>query len=71
MHVCTLSRVLLFETLWTAAHQAPPSMVFSRQEYWNVLSFPIPADLSNPGIEPMSLVSLALAKVGFFTNYAT
>ena len=30
-----LSHVLLFATPWTAAHQAPPSMGFSRQEYWN------------------------------------
>ena len=32
--VKSLSRVWLFETPWTAAHQAPPSMGFSRQEYW-------------------------------------
>ena len=30
-----LSRVWLFATPWTAAHQAPPSMGFSRQEYWS------------------------------------
>ena len=40
---------------WTVACQAPPSMGFSRQEYWNGLPFPSPADLSNPGIEPKSL----------------
>ena len=33
--VKTLSRVRLFATPWTAAHQAPPSMGFSRQEYWS------------------------------------
>ena len=33
--VKSLSRVLLFVTPWTAAYQAPPSMEFSRQEYWN------------------------------------
>ena len=35
MKVKSLSRVRLFETPWTAAHQAPPSMGFSRQEYWS------------------------------------
>ena len=34
--------------------QAPPSMEFSRQEYWNGLPFPSPGDLPNPGIEPRS-----------------
>ena len=55
-----LSRVQLFVTLWTVAYQAPPSMGFSRQEYWNGLPFPSPGDLSDPGIEPKSPVSLAL-----------
>ena len=36
------------------AHQAPPSMGFSRQEYWSRLPFPSPEDLSDPGIEPRS-----------------
>ena len=39
-------------TPWTVAYQAPPSMVFSRQEYWSGLPFPPPGDLPNPGIEP-------------------
>ena len=39
---------------WTVAHQAPLSMGFSRQEYWNVLPFPSPGDLPNPGFEPRS-----------------
>ena len=43
--------------LWTVAHQAPLSMGFSRQEYWSVLPCSPPGDLSNPGIEPMSLAS--------------
>ena len=47
-----LSRVRLFATPWTAAHQAPPSMGFSKQEYWSGLPFPSPGDLSDPGIEP-------------------
>ena len=39
---------------WTVAHQVPPSMGFSRQEYWSGLPFPSPGDLPNPGIEPKS-----------------
>ena len=49
-----LSRVRLFATPWTAAHQASPSMEFSRQEYWSGLPFPSPGDLPDPGIEPRS-----------------
>ena len=49
-----LSRVRLFATLWTVAHQAPLSMGFSRQEYWSGLPFPSPGDLPDPGIEPGS-----------------
>ena len=50
----SLSRVRLFATSWTVAHQAPLCMGFSREEYWNGLPFPSPGDLSNPGIEPGS-----------------
>ena len=42
-----------FATLWTIAHQAPLSMGFPRQEYWNGLPFPSPRDLPNPGIKPV------------------
>ena len=49
--VKSLSRVRLFATPWTTAHQAPPSMGFSRQEYWSGLPFPSPGDLPDPGIE--------------------
>ena len=45
---------------WTAAHQVPLSMGFSRQEYWNGLPFPPLGDLPNPGIKPISPVSPAL-----------
>ena len=51
---CLLSHVRLFATLWTIALQAPPSMGFSRQEYWSGLPLPSPRDLPNSGIEPMS-----------------
>ena len=47
-----LSRVRLFVTPWTAAHQAPPSMGFSRQDYWSGLPFPSPGDLPDPGSNP-------------------
>ena len=40
--VQSLSHVRLFETPWTAAHQAPPSMGFSRQEYWSGVPSPSP-----------------------------
>ena len=50
----SLSRVRLFATPWTVAHQAPPSMGFSRQEYRSGLPFPSPGDLPDPGIEPWS-----------------
>ena len=40
--VKSLSRVRLFETPWTAAHQAPPSMGFSRQEHWSGVPWPSP-----------------------------
>ena len=52
--VKSLSRVRLFATLWTVAHQALLSMGFSRQEYWSGLPFPSPGDLPDPGIEPRS-----------------
>ena len=52
--VKSLSHARLFATPWTVAHQAPPSMGFSRQEYWSELPFPSPGDLPNPGIEPRS-----------------
>ena len=54
MKVKSLSRVRLFATPWTAAHQASPFMGFSRQEYWSRVLFPSPGDLSDPGIEPRS-----------------
>ena len=46
--------------------KGPLSMGFSRQECWNGLPFPPPGDLPNPGTEPMSLESPALAG-GYFT----
>ena len=56
-----LNHVQLSATPWTVAHQAPLSMGFPRQEYWSGLLFPSPGDLPNPGMEPLSFVSPALA----------
>ena len=50
--VRSLSCVRLFAIPWTVAHQTPPSMGFSRQEYWSGLPFPSPRNLPDPGIEP-------------------
>ena len=50
----SFSRVRLFAIPWTVAHQAPPSMGFSRQEYWSGLPFPSPEDLPDLGIESRS-----------------
>ena len=49
--VKSLSCVQLFVTPRTVTYQAPPSMGFSRQEYWRGLPFLSPGDLPNPGIE--------------------
>ena len=71
--VCVLSRfshVQLFTTLWTGAHQVPLSMEFFRQEYWGGLLGAPPGDLPDPGVEPVSFTSPALAG-GFFTTSAT
>ena len=46
----TLSRVRLLATPWTAAHQAPPSMGFSRQEYWS--GSPVSLGLKFPDFPP-------------------
>ena len=70
---CVLSRfspVWLSVSLWTAAHQAPLSMGFTRQEYWSGLPFPSPGDLPHQGIKPTSLMSPALAGK-FFTTSST
>ena len=49
-----LSRVRLFVIPWTVAYQDPPSMEFSRQEFWSGLPFPSPGDVPDPGTEPRS-----------------
>ena len=64
------SCVRLSATPWTAACQVPLSMGFPRQEQWIGLPFLSTRDLPNPGIQPVSLMSPALAG-GFFTTSAT
>ena len=65
-----LSHIQLFATSWSVALVAPLSTGFCRQEYWSGLPFPSPEDLSDSGIEPVSVKSLVLAG-GFFTTRAT
>ena len=64
------SHVQLFATPWTEVCQAPLSMEFSRQEYWSRVPFPSLGYLPDPGVEPSSLVSPALAG-GLFTTGTT
>ena len=52
MKVKSLSHVQLFATPWTVAYQDPPSLGFSRQEYWSGLPFPSPGDIPDPAIKP-------------------
>ena len=58
MKVKSLSRVRLLATPWTAAHQAPLSMGFPKQEYWSGLLFPPSGNLLHPRIEPLQAESL-------------
>ena len=56
MHVFTQSLSRDFETTWAIVHQAPLSMEFSKQQYWNALPFLSPEDLLDPWIETGSPV---------------
>ena len=52
---CSVAKLRpLLGTPWTATHQAPLSVEFSRQEYWSRLAFHFPGDLPDPGIKPES-----------------
>ena len=71
MYACMLSCSVVSDSLqprWAVAHQAPPSMEFSRQEYRIGLPFPTPGDLPDPEIEPMSPESPTLAGRVFTTE---
>ena len=74
IHTCVHAKLLqscrVFVNPWTVACQAPLFMGFSRQEYWSGLPCPPPGDLPDPGTEPLSQASSALAD-GFFTTSAT
>ena len=71
MHECQVASVMSDSaTLWTIAHHAPLSMGFSRQEYWSGLQCSSLGDLTNSGIELMSLLSSAFAG-RFFTPSTT
>ena len=68
MCVCVHACSVIFDSLLPSDYRPsdcslPGSSVheFSRQEYWSGLPFPTPGDLPDPGIEPMSLASPALA----------
>ena len=63
------SHVWLFATPWIAVCQVPLSMGFSRQDYWSGLPCLPPGDLPNPGLEPASLTSPALAGVLYHEHY--
>ena len=74
MHVWVLSCfscVQLCAIPWTVAHQAPLSMGFSRKEHWSGLPGPPPGYLSNPGTEPMSVMSPVLADGTHLSTSAT
>ena len=64
------SNIQLFATHWTAVRRSPLSMEFSRQEYWGGLPVLPSRVSSDPGMEPASLMSPALAR-SFFTTSAT
>ena len=64
------SHVLLSATPWTVACQAPLSMGCSRQGHWSGVPFPPLGDLTDPGMEPVSLMRLEPSG-GFYTTSAT
>ena len=66
MCACSVTHIWLFVTPWTVPCQAPLSMEFSRQEYWNGLPFPTPGDFPDLGMKPAPLASPTLAG-RFFT----
>ena len=72
-NVSLLSHVRLFVTPWTVAYEAPPSMGFSRQEYWSGSPFPSPEDLPDPGIKPGSpaLQADALPSKPYLLNHVS
>ena len=66
--MCVLNPVQHFATTWTVAYKAPLSMGFPREDYWSGLPFPSPGNIPDPGMEPASPVSPALAGEFFTTE---
>ena len=66
---CHFSRIQLFVTLWSVAHQAPLSMGFSRQENQSGLPCAPSGNLSNPGNEPLSPTAPALQADSLLLSY--
>ena len=66
--VWSLSHVRFFSIPWIRAHQAPLSTGFPREEYWGGFPRPLPGDLPDPGIEPESPASPAVAGRFFITE---
>ena len=65
----SLQSCLTLATLWTVAYQAPLSMGFSRQEYWNGLPCPPPGDLLNTATILASLAAPALQAVSLLLSH--
>ena len=63
----SLSHVRLFVTLWTVAHQAPPSMEFSRQEYWSGLPYRVLSLVQFAETEGRTVVARGWGKEGMYT----
>ena len=61
VHTHACCNIQFFVTPWTIAHWVPLSIGFPRQEYWSRLPFPTSRDLPDPGMQPTSLASPALA----------
>ena len=61
--MCPVASASLTTTLWTAAHQAPLSKGFSRQEYMRGLPFPPPGDLPHSGIELASFTTACFSRL--------
>ena len=66
--VKSLSHVRASATPWTAAHQAPPSMGFSRQEYWSGMPLPSLGIAESDTIERLTLTYPCLSVRGWFQN---
>ena len=66
MKVKSLSRSRLLATPWTVAHQAPPSMGFSRQEYWSGLPLPSPSTILYSLRNPVPTLVICIKSSSFF-----